>query len=738
MASSVVTKFYQHILALVFAIDEINDNPNILPNVTLGFHIYDSYTDSRMTYRTILDLLFKSHHFVPNYKCGTQENVIGVIGGFSSDTSSRMADILGLFKIPQISYGSFQPAINYQIKSPSFYRMVPSEDFQYKGIIQLLLHFKWKWVGLIAQDDEGGEHFLQTIESMLSKSGICSEFTQRVPTNVRLSESLVKMLLDRLNIFPAVLVGKANAVIVSGESAPITWLANTVAAIDLYRTSYRQYTFSAVKVWITTAQIDFRVYKLQMMSDIISRMFHGSISFTIHSKEIQDFRAFLQTINPSEADGDGFINDFWAEAFSCSVSNSTGISFNNSAGDLITLNEHGELAAGFDITNLITFRNKSYVRVKVGTLDPRNPSGKELAIFEDRVEWHKGLIQVPPLSVCNDECRPGNGKKKKEGKKFCCYDCAPCPDGMFSNEKGRRYKETCVRCPEDQYPNKAKDQCILKIPNFLAFDDILTIISTSFALLLSLITLLVLSIFIRHQDTAIVKANNRSLTYILLICLLLSFLCSLMFIGMPTQATCLLRQTSFGIIFSVALSSILAKTISVVLAFMATKPGSRMRKWLGQKLTYSIVLFSSIIQLGICTLWLTTSPPSPDLDMHSMAEEIVFLCNEGSATMFYCVLGYMGFLAIVSFTVAFLARKLPDSFNEAKFITFSMLVFCSVWLTFVPTYLSTRGKYMVAVEIFSILASSAGLLGCIFSPKCYIILLRPDLNNREQLIRKKL
>ncbi|XP_077776820.1 vomeronasal type-2 receptor 26-like [Podarcis muralis] len=99
---NMVTKFYQHILALVFAVDEINENPRILPNVTLGFHIYDSYTDSRRTYRTTLDLLCKSHQFVPNYKCGTQENVIGVIGGLSSDTSSCMADILGLFKIPQV------------------------------------------------------------------------------------------------------------------------------------------------------------------------------------------------------------------------------------------------------------------------------------------------------------------------------------------------------------------------------------------------------------------------------------------------------------------------------------------------------------------------------------------------------------------------------------------------------------------------------------------------------------
>ncbi|KAM9685343.1 LOW QUALITY PROTEIN: vomeronasal type-2 receptor 116-like [Trichechus inunguis] len=277
------------------------------------------------------------------------------------------------------------------------------------------------------------------------------------------------------------------------------------------------------------------------------------------------------------------------------------------------------------------------------------------------------------------------------------------------------------------YPNNERSLYLPKVVTFLAFEDSLGMALACTALCFSVITAVVLWVFVKHRNTRIVKANNRVLSYVLLLSLLLCFLCSLLFIGHPNTATCIL-QITFGVVFTVAVSTVLAKTITVILAFKAMKPGRTMRWLLVSGASNSVVPICSLIQVIICGICLGTSPPFIDIDTRSEPKNLIIQCNKGPVTAFYRVLGYLGSLAMGTFSLAYLARNLPDTFNEIKFLTFSMLVFCSVWVTFLPVYHSTKGKAMVAVEIFSILTSSVGLLGCIFAPKCYIILIKPDKN----------
>uniref|UniRef100_H0WDK6 G-protein coupled receptors family 3 profile domain-containing protein n=1 Tax=Cavia porcellus TaxID=10141 RepID=H0WDK6_CAVPO len=730
---------YQNYLAFTFAVEEINRNPHILPNVSLGYEFHNFiYSHWRILENPFL--LVTGQHEIPNYTCKKENKCAAVLTENPWATSAQIGPLLKLYKFPQVYIGSFDPTLSESGQYPLLHQVAQKDSFLAFAMVSLMLHFHWTWVGLLTTEGHKGLQFLSDVRTEMDRNRVCVAFV-KIVSSITVSYFSAMQKYDILTAETS----SVNVVVIYYDTDSLNDVSYNIVQ-----------NLVTWKVWMTNSQWQAVLDGKNFILD----SFHGVLVFSHHYEEISGFKNYVQEATPFKYPDDTYLFMYWYKNFHCSFSESdcalenctpnaslawlppnhfdtamndrsyniyNGVyavahalhamlfgleyllrkqkilpklywvkldklnpflkntQFSNSAGDQVNLNDRRKLDSEYDILNFWNFPEGLRLKVKVGTFSSHALHGQKMTLSEDMIEWSTGVTEV--------------------------------------------YMEQCVKCLGHQYANTQRNQCLHKTVTFLAYEDPLGKALAGTALSLTALTTAVLGLFVKHQHTAIVKANNRTLSYTLLISLLSCFLCSLLFIGQPNTATCILQQTIFAVAFTVAVSTVLAKTITVVLAFKITAPGKRMRRLLVSGTPNFIIPICSLIQLTLYAVWMGTNPPYIDTDAHSEHGHIIIVCNKGSLTAFYCVLGYLGSLALLSFTVAFLARNLPDTFNEAKFLTFSMLVFCSVWVTFLPVYHSSKGKVMVAMEVFSILASAAGLLGCIFVPKCYIILLRPERNS---------
>ncbi|XP_076420430.1 vomeronasal type-2 receptor 116-like isoform X3 [Peromyscus maniculatus bairdii] len=726
------TENIQFPLALTFSLDEVNRNPDLLPNMSLVFHWSKDVCKTVSKLFSLLPLTEENQEYYPNYECNEEHTCLVVLTGPNWETSALVGTFLDPYRsqqILQLTYGPFHPILSDHEKFPYLYQMAPKDTALPLAMVSLVLHFNWNWIGLAISDNDQGTQFLSHLRTEMEKNIVCFAFVSMIPANMHLYMSRAEVYYNQI------ITSSANVVIIYGD------IDSTLAV------SFKMWESLGIhRIFLTTSQWDVTTSK----RDSTIGSSHGILAFTHHHSEISGFKTFVQTLNPLKYT-DEYLSKLGWMNFNCEVSASkcktlkncssnaslqflmgqtidmafsddsydmynavyTAVHavhemvlqhvyngnehygnclklhsflrkthFTNPVGEKVNMNQRENLQAEYDIFQIWTFPNGFGLKVKIGEYSPYFPHGQQLHLYEDMIEWATGSRQMPP-SVCSADCGPGFRKFLQEGVAACCFDCIPCPENEVSNE-----------------------------------------------------TMLVLVVFVKHHDTPLVKANNQNLSYILLISLMFCFLCPLLFIGHPSSSTCILQQITFGVVFTVAISTVLAKTVTVLLAFIVIAPRRRMRFFMISRAPNYIIAICTLIQIIVCAIWLLVSPPSIDIDAHSEYGQIIIVCKKGSVTAFSCVLGYHGSLALGSFIVAFLARNLPDKFNEAKLLTFSMLLFCSVWITFLPVYHSTKGKVMMVVEVFSILSSSAGLLGCIFIPKCYVILFQPERNSLQKLREK--
>ncbi|PIO35663.1 hypothetical protein AB205_0183180, partial [Aquarana catesbeiana] len=676
--------YYKRLQMFLFAIDQMNRNSTILPNVTLGYHLYDSCSDPGKAIKSVLQILSGPGETIPNYSCRDHQKLAGFIGDQSSTTSLPIAQILSIYNHVQISYGVMDDFGIDRAVFPSFYQTVPGDFMIYHYISELIRHFGWTWVGIISSADESGQRASFRLSRILSRLQICVAFILR--SRIQLSMSAESDLesayttIKKLSVKVIILCGTYHDVMFESSMKRL----------------FRDVTLILPPQWAS------HIALIEKYPD----SFNCSLSLNFWSEADKHFKNFVDGFHPMIHPKDKLLEDLWMTTLFCLSGN----------------------------------KKKDTLYERLYRISLHNCTGQEHLpdsgdYSSDRTSgpvYHAVQCMVDALNILHS-CQ-----------NYSYIKCHADDEEKYKQKFNRRLKTTL---DENVSRNKGNGDLAVQftIQNHVFVNGSWFTRSVGnfhrdgfgyWKWKLAINSTLINWKNKKNQDTPVVKANNKSLSFVLLVSIMLGFLCVFLFLGRPVDVTCLLRQIYFGILFTIAVSSVLAKTIMVYIAFKATKPNSVWKKWIGVKLPTCIVLACSNVQVIICVSWLSISPPFKELDTHSYQEKIIIQCNEGSVIGFYSVLGYMGILAAVSFIIAFFARTLPDSFNEAKYITFSMLVFCSVWIAMIPAYLSTKGKYTVAVEIFAILISNNGLLYCIFLTKCFIILCRPELNTKGYLHSK--
>ncbi|XP_035984794.1 extracellular calcium-sensing receptor-like [Fundulus heteroclitus] len=793
---------------MTFAIKEINQRTDLLPQLKLGFHIRDSCNDIPVSLRASFLLVngqpetglatesVKRNTIsdeATDLGCAAVNRTVSsvIIGDASSGVSMALLRSLGSFRIPLVSYFASCSCLTNQREFPTFMRTMPSDAFQIKALAQLVRYFGWTWVGVIGVESDYARFAIQLFLQESVHYGVCAAYTHLYP------EGLSHMDLDRL--LNVIQMTSSKVIISFSGEAHMEGILR-----EMQRQKLTGFQWIASEAWSTAKSL----WKKS------ANLLKGTLGFAIQrASVIPGLHDHLVDLTPSAIYKLSFLAEFWEETFNCRLNGSVNthyhglgsyqgrepckgteilnnvyspysdvtqlrVSYNvykavylvayalqdmsnckagegpflkktcadpkhfspwqllhymklanfSALGEKVNFDQNGDPIAYYDLMNWQRGPDGSLNLVKVGFYDASLSAGRNLVINDSMIMWPVGKQAFQ--SVCSNSCPPGFRVARRKGEPICCYDCVPCAEGEFSNTTD------CSLCSGDTWPNKARDLCIPKTMEYLSYYEFMGVLLCAASILGACISLVIIAIFYIYKETALVRANNMELSFLLLVFLTICFLVGLLFLGKPSDWLCRIRYPAFGISFALCLSCLLAKTGVVLIAFRSRLPGSNAMKWFGIKQQRASVLLGTSIQVLVCVIWLLTSPPHANYNTDYHSSTIIIECATGSDLEFWLVLGYIGILACMCLVMAFLARKLPDNFNEAKFITFSILIFFAVWVTFIPVYMSAVGKYTVAVHVFAIFASALGLLFCIFTPKCYVILLKPEKNSKKQILQR--
>jgi len=738
--------------AMMYAVDMINKDRNILPNHTIGVNIRD-------TCGSDTHALEESIHFIKGLggvgsKCGSsglQSTLFGVVGAASSGVSMQVANLLRLFQIPQISYASTSPDLNDRQKYDFFFRTVPPDTYQARAMIDVIRYFEWTSVFGMYSSGNYGTKGMEVFEKLAEANNICMVRSFLLNGNTNF-----KSIFDQMEDFPGTRVVVLFLTIQD--------LSELLTAVKRAKRNYR-FKWVASDYWGTRRNF--------IVDRQLQDAAQGAITLTPQTVKVAGFEQYFQSLTPTNNKRNPWFPDFWEKYHGCSLSNKSSSWPRRCVGNE-TLRKNDKLDdkipyvidavyAFAHAINMLVMRHCGGAECRLSNLtgqtlldvlrgnfsfvgeldtlkfDENGSTVRAYEINELVVEsglrykklgsWSGGLTvmkaTVNVTSSCSDTCQTGQIKVPKKAGVKCCFICRDCGVKQFVEKE-----IYCRSCKASEIPNGTRTGCeqLPEVPiNSAWVVAMMTLSSVGI-----IATFLVILVFMYYNNTAVVKASARELSYPLLVGIVLCYLLPFFLLSEPTEISCGIVRFGFGFSFFVCYASLVTKTIRIERIFKLKTPiQSHPRVLLRPSSQLLILMMSVLLEILLALIGLFLRAPNSKIFIDETKGQKIKLC----VLPLYDIVVAFGcnILLIMMCTVfAFRTRKVPACFNEAKYIGFVMYTTCVLWLAFVTIYFGLSFNYVIIALCMNIFLSATSILAGVFGPKIYIIIFRPGRNNRSR------
>ncbi|XP_010752869.3 taste receptor type 1 member 1-like [Larimichthys crocea] len=736
---------YRRFQLMRFSVEEINNSTNLLPNVSLGFEIFDLCSDIHSfpgTFKLIsADGL--PHPWSGQWK--NMSNVIAVVGPFSSTDTLTVAPLFMMDLIPIVSYGAAASAFTEKAKFPSFLRTVHSNKNIIEVIVNIILHFNWRWVAFLNSDNDFGKDGLTLFLKRITETEICLAYTKDLNDNTNYVQMFKQIEAQKVHII-IVFAPKlaAEAVIESAIQLNITnkvWIA-----ADTWSLNKKLPKEKGIKNIGTVLGVSQPVVTIPGFSDFIY-----SAKSQNHCENEEQHMFCNQDCNCSNLSPEDILTEdpsFSFPVYSAvyaiahALHNTLQCGFDQ-CNDNITVYPHMVLAelmkSNFTLLNQsiefdenggakfgsysIVFWNQSGDAEEIGFyhFQPRT----NFFINRTKINWYRNEV---PTSLCSPECAVGYAKKK-DGIHKCCFNCEICPNGTYINSTEDPYK--CIPCKDTEWSAVGSTSCNLRVVEYIPFTDSGAILIMVGTWALVGLTLAMSVLFAINYNTPVVRSAGGPMCFLILCCLSLSSLSVFFYFGTPTMSFCILRFLPFILFYTVCLACFVVRSFQIVCIFkIAAKFPKLHSLWMKYHGQWLVITVAFVIQALLLVISYSCAPPKPYNETFWYPDKIILGCDINLIASSGPVALLLS-LCCLCFIFSYMGKDLPKNYNEAKAITFCLLLLILIWITFATEYMLYNGKYIQTLNALAVLSSLYSFLLFYFLPKCYIIIFQPDKNTQQ-------